>query len=529
MAYQGVYGRGLTASSVASSLKDLDNYIGSQSYWQYGENLLASQYTNTEFSLQRQYEDAINKAYASSQKQRQILEESNLVGQARSEYQKAIESAYNSAYESYRQSLAEGRQSNIENYSTAINNFNSSLVERAENFAEFGNEHYEYLKYLYDTYYANMSEAQGPWKNDIFRNEFIVTNTNPVDGKAIFDEEGNPVTDDQGNQLYEHLRSMQSLYNTSMDEEGMYTSVYDENGALTPYGRAYFDMIENMEYGEDVTTFGDWLYGSNQELWEYMYESPNIFDTTSSQYGNIGTFKELTGREASDYTYSIAEHFNAMSKGQIKSYFDSAYSKIDEVFSGSMKDRAQTAIDSSSQIVDELEKLSKDLGIQQDFGSGTWNELRNLIKNADSYVKSGGEMTGEFFGWLATGAVVGSGSAIASLATGPAAPIVGPILALIGVGAGIASGSVAVDQARTQNEQYANQIKDQLRNAVDIMVGYSLGKREGIEDLEQYSKDFANQMAQQRIDEAKNQQEIEEAEEKEREKRSRDKWLNQLL
>lgn len=534
MAYQGIYGRGLTASSLANSLRELDDYVGSQSYWQYAEGKLASQYNEANLAYENQYRNAIDEAYASSQRQRRAAQNVGLVGQASEEYSRQISDAYQKAYESYQKSLEEGRQQTFESYMSSVGELNQTMTTRAENFAEFGNKHYEYLQYLYNKYYANSDKPYGPWQNDIFRNEFIVTNTDPNDGRPMFDEEGNPVTDEQGNQLYEHLRSIQSLYNASTDEEGTYTSVYDKDGALTPYGRMYFDMIENMEYGGDVETFGDWLYSEDPELWKYMYESRNVFDISGQQYGNVGTFKELTGREASDYSYSIAEHFSAMSQGTIKSYFTSAYDKINEVFSGSMKDRAQTAINNSGQIVDQLEKLANDLGIQQDFGSGTWDELRNLIKNVDSYVKSGGEMTGDWFNSVfetsSSAAILGGAmGGAAGLMFGPAAGItssvgavggafIGAVAGLIG---GIVQGSINVDKSRKQNEQYANQLRDQLRYVVDSMVGYSLGKREGVQNLTQYGQDFANQMAQQRINEANKSRMEREEERKENEEQAK--------
>ena len=490
MEYKGVYGRGLTKSSITESLMELDT--GTKGgYWEETAKSYSDQLREGLKSYGGAFNEAVDEAYGAYQRQQRFLNQSDVVGTGKSAFNESLRSSYLSAYDTYRQNLSEGASGLYENYTNQLQTLSDTLDERANNFAEFGNKHYEYLQYLYNKYYISSNQAYGPWSQGWFKNMFVVTNTDPVDGKPVFDENNNPVTDEQGNQLYEHLRSMQSLYNASTDEEGVYTSVYDDDGYLTEFGRAYFDLIENMEYGEDAETFGDWLYKNNQELWEYMYESPNIFDTTASQYGNVGTFKELTGREARDYEYSIAEHFSAMSKGTIKSFFNDIYSKIDEVFSGNLKDVAQTAVDNAGQIVDQLEKLANDLGIQEDFGDNTWNELRNFIKMTDKYTKSGGKMTGDFFAGFTTGAGAGSAGAMASIVTGPAAPFIGPILALIGVGSGIGLGSTAVDNDRKQNEFYANQLKNKLKRAVDIMVGYSLGKREGVENPLQYGYNFA--------------------------------------
>ena len=489
----GIYGRGLTKSSIAQSLRSVDNGANG-SYWDETVNNLNRSYDAVRDAYSEQFNDAIDQAYAAKRRRDSLINMSTVVGGGKQALLGQSDASYEQAYDAYRQSIAEQNQSLAESYAEDIDTLQATLDQRAENFANFGNMHYNYLEYLYNKYYVDSEQPSGPWTNDVFRQMYLTTDTTP-EGTPLFDDAGNPILDENGNQLYEHLRSMQSLYNTSYNDEGTYTSVYDENGYLTEFGKMYFDMIENMEYGNDAETFGDWLYQQDQDLWEYMYESPNIFDS-SSDSTNAGTFRELTGRDARDYTYSIAEHLGALSKGTIKGFFNDVYSNIDNTFSGNLKDRAQSAVNNSEQIVDQLAKLTKDLGLETEFGDSTWDALKSTIKQADAYIKSGGEMTGDWFAntfsttltMTGAGAALGAGggSIVPGAGTGAGA-IAGTIIgAIVGFFGGLIDSSIKTDNQRKQNEQFFNQLKAQLQKAVDQVVAYSLAKHDNTTDLQPY-------------------------------------------
>lgn len=490
----GVYGRGLTKNRIAQLLQNVDTGQ-TGSYWDETIAGINKSYDEARDLYASQFNEAIEQAYASRRRNESLINMSTAVGGGKQALLGQADSAYEQAYDAYRQNLSKQNQALMEGYTQDVQEQQNTLEQRAENFATFGNMHYDYLQYLYNTYYLDADKPSGPWTNDVFRQMYLTTDTNPKDGVPVLDENDKQVVDEEGNPLYEHLRSMKSLYNTSYDEEGTYTSVYDENGYLTEFGKMYFDMIENMEYGQDVETFGDWLYQKDQDLWEYMYESPNIFDS-SSDSTNAGTFRELTGRDARDYTYSIAEHLGALSKGTIKGFFNDVYSDIDSVFSGSLKDRAQSAVNNSEQIVDQIAKLTKDLGLETEFGDTTWDALKSAIKQADSYIKSGGEMTGDWFAntfsttltMTGAGAAIGAGggSIVPGVGTGAGAiagTIIGDIVGFVG---GLIVSSVNTNNQRNQNEKFATQLKSQLQNTVDKVVAYSLAKHDGSSDTQKY-------------------------------------------
>lgn len=506
----GIYGRGLTKQSILQSLRTMDNGQ-TGSYWDESVRDLNKYYDDIRDVYSGQFNEAIDQAYASKRRRDALINMSTVVGGGKQALLGQSDLSYQQAYDSYVQNLAEQNQSLLQSYSENLNNIQATLDERAENFATFGNLHYDYLKYLYDKYYLENENPTGPWTNDVFSQMYLTVDTTP-EGTPLFDDKGNAITDESGNQLYEHLRSRQSLYNVAYDDEGTYNSIYDKNGFLTPFGRQYFDMIENMEYGNDAETFGDWLYQKDQDLWEYMYQAENIFDKSSDKT-NAGTFRELTGRSSRDYTYSIAEHFGALSKGTIKGFFNDIYSNIENTFRGNLKDRGQSAINNSEQIVDQIAKLTKDLGLETEFGDDTWESLKSAIKQADSYVKSGGEMTLDWFTTtysltqataaagvglgLAVGAIGGGtagtallpglgtagGTAAGSAAGVAAGAIIGGIVGLIG---GIITSSVTTDKQRKVNEQYASQLKSQLQSTVDQIVAYSLAKRDNSNDIQKY-------------------------------------------
>lgn len=477
MADYGTYGRGLTAKGVANTLREADDYVGSQSYWQYAEGQAESLYEGTENTLQLSYNRAINEAYASSIKQREIMNNSRLVGQGRAAYEKDISDAYQQAYESYQQSLAEGRQQNIESYQQGILSLQNQLQKRSQQFANLGEAHYNYAKYLFDTYYDNEGNT-GPWSDFDWQDVFLTTDS---DGTV-------------------RLKTKDELYNTSyIDEDGrrIYNSVYDENGELTEFGRRYFDILENYSYGKGETSFANWLYDTNKDLYSFAFEEPNYYDI-SSDGTNLGTFKELTAREADDYSYTVAEHLGGMSKGTINGYFNDINSKINEVINGDIRGGAiKETYDSFESVVTKLEDLANKLGISEDIKEEiSFDEIRSAISNAKSESKNPGKMAGDFFGQV--GIVAGSSAASVAAMGGTIGAVAGSIIpgagtalgAGIGAGigalvgaiggfiAGVVKGSYDVVTQQNKNEALAIQIKEQLQSVIDSMVSYSIAKRD---------------------------------------------------
>lgn len=475
MADNGVYGRGLTRPGVADALRKTDDYYGSQSTWNMLENQADVDYATQNAALESDFKDYVYQAYGSAMQQKQIAENIGLVGQGRVAYDKSVENAYQEAYDTYRYKLSEKQSENYQNYIKQMNQINEELYTRAENFATLGNTLYDYAEYMYKTYYGNAESSF--WNNP--------------DAKRIF------LTPDENAPGQMRLRTKDELYNYNVyvdpeTGEEEVRSIYDEQGNLTGFGRDYFDILENFNYKNtgNETTFGSWLYENNKDLYDWAFEEQNLYDVSTGGR-NVESWHELTGRDAMDYQYSVAEHFGSMSKGTIKSFFNDVSSKIDNVFSGSMKMGAKSAITSSKDIVSDLENLAVQLGIADDFEKQgfSFEKLSGSLDLLLDGVKDNGEMTGDWFGrwgqWIGGGAGAGMivGGIAGTVAGGPLMGVatgatVGAIGAIVGAIGGIIHASIDTSNQREQNEQFANQAKQQLKSAINQMVNYSVAKSE---------------------------------------------------
>lgn len=478
MAYSGVYGRGLTASQVAQSLRELDN-MGQSNYWDETANQYAEQYKSGLNILKSSYDEAIEQAYASNRQQQRQLSMTDIVGAGRSELGAELRGAYESAYESYTNSLYEGQQNLIGTYYEQLTNLSSQLQERAENYAKFGNMSYDYLQYLYNTYYTGDTSSDF-WNNEVFKSMFIKQTTNPGDdpnAMPVLDAAGEQVTDEDGNPLYYTLKSRGELFNASLDEGGEYTSIYDENGYLTEFGRTYFDLIENYNYGNDVSTFGDWLYETDQDLWTYMYETPNVYDESTSGY-NIETWHELTGRSASDYDFSVADNLSGIPKSFLENSFKSYSSKLDEALNiGNTEDRLQAVIDTAPTLASNLEKVAKEMGVYDDEMASQIEQFKETISKISDEYKDKGELTTDFFQGLITSEGV-LGGAVGALGSNPATAPFAVLIASIGfIGNAIKSG-IDVYNSQQNNALLANNLRDAYVKSVNSMAEIAYRKRE---------------------------------------------------
>ena len=482
MAYEGVYGRGLTKQAVLNTLRGVDDTVTSSNTWTEAENAVASEYTSTQQQLSSAYQDYLAEAYAESQRQKNLYGGLGLVGQAADAYQDAINQAYLSAQKEYQSSLYSAQSESYEQYLQNMQAIQEEMNTRAENFAQFGNLHYDYLQYLYKTYDPNAEGAMetGLWSNPRWQK------------LLVYDEETNSY----------NLRDAADLYNakTHSGEEGeiVYDSIYDENGVLTPFGREYFDLIENYGYGgEDylqgrVTPFTEWLFGENPELYSYMYETNNYADI-SSDGTNVGTFREITGRSSDDYTYSVAEHFGGMDRGTIKGFFKDINEQIDTAFSKNLKNKGADSIKEAIDMVDSIQNLARELGIEDAISEQmSFTTLRDNLDEAYKEAKRIGTMTGDWFldlwNWTWKGGAIGAGiggglgsipgsavPGVGTLAGASAGALAGGVAgALVGFVGGIISASIGTDEQRNKNKELATESKNQLKNVVDAMTNYSI-------------------------------------------------------
>lgn len=477
----GFYGRGLRATDIKSALYGADNYREGN-YWSTASKNLLGSYDESNRLLERDYSNALMEAYSSKIKQQGSISSSGIVGAAKGELLENTELAYQQAYEAYKNNLAKNKQNVLESYVKQSEELNKLMTERSQMFSKYSEKYYDYLQFLYDEYYADAeANKDNIWNNPLFRSKYLTPN---------YDEEGNVID--------YSLRSKEDLYNPIYEEnpetgEKEYYSLYDEEGNLTSFGIDYFDQLENYMQ-RDVKTFGNWLYETDEELYNWAYTpGENIYDWSSYDGTNAGTFRELVGRESSDRLYSFAERASGLTTGQIKGIYSDVSTKFEELSNLNFKDNGKQFLTESKGIIDEIEKLSKDLGIQSDMETimgMSWDSARDSIDDALKYVKDSGEMAGDWFknfgGFLGVGAAAPGASMAAAVHGGAtiagaaaSVPWIGwAILGVMAVG-GIVSASIATDEQRKLNEQLSKSIQYNFNNMLRNMVDYSVAKRSG--------------------------------------------------
>ena len=459
MAEKGIYGRGFTASDMASALLKADD-TKTGSFWTEASDALSLSYSKSLESVNRQYDEAILQAYRASEQNKQFAGTYGLVGLGRGALISSQDAALMEAYNTYKMKQAEQQSELYQNYLSGQQNLQAALQERAENFVSLEQSYYDYAKYIYDEYYGN--------RNANIQNPFDVNA--PVNWNWLltqsYDEEGNPVVDEEGNPIME-LRNRQDLY----------SELYDEHRNLTGKGTMFYDLIENRQY-QGVTSYGQWLQETNPELYSWAYDpNQNIYDS-SSDNTNAGTFRELTGRSSTDYDYTWIEHVAALDEGEIKSVFEPMTEKLNELANVNMKDKAAGYLDAMKPAVQEVKKLALELGIYQDMErmGVDWNKLMSLPEEMRKQVKTGGQMAENWFrDYLFDTALAG----IAGFVGGSAVPVIGNTAgAVLGLAAGatggIVHGSVDVDEQRKSNEITGNYVRDTFSNLMRAMTQFAV-------------------------------------------------------
>lgn len=516
------------------------------------QQALYRQGEQAKYDYSQDYNEALAKAYQSSLNQRAGLLGSNVISGYKEQNLSAMDIALDEAYKSYtrqfnqnignvEQTVGKGvtdtltninkaRQSaqsdiedittNLETVRNYINKQNEALsdelMSEAENMEKTFNAIGDYYTYLYNQYFD-----KGVSKVDERDNPFL----NNPEMRMMYLDEGV----DEAGQPYYRLKSVDEMSSTFYDK--------DNEGKLTlnERGRKFYDQFLNYNPTDlfmrddqgnlttqkrtdfNVNDFSTWLKGKNEDLYSWLTSYDEYNSNVTGQ--KAGTFREMLGLKADDYTYSYLEHAAAMDRTAVDKMFKN-FDTYNENINKAIKDFTAD-IDKLDPTKDfgtigsKYNKFKDDIASQM---TSTLNEYKkvlsslgvtefdNLIDSFTSAIKSGDskdlgevqklydEASRQLSIQHATGTGVGAvgGAALGAGIGSAILPGLGTIIgALVGAAAvGTTTSLTAKEMNKDETNRYATELKAGYKKyAAQLQTGYNELVAGLINDLASKGKD----------------------------------------
>ena len=439
-----------TASGYKKALEESERDI-------FGNRTWSQQYANIDYARQKaeaaisqQYGEDIAKAYQAATVQRGAIADTALGEGVKGMLQSDISSALSSAYDKYMSNLQTNTATLQSNIEQSYSEIDKMLEERAEKFAEFDPEHYNYLKYVSEW-------LEEPGREDA-REKFY---SNPLWSKFFnIDEQGNAT-----------LRSWEDLSRPVYDpQSGEYVSFYDNEGNLTRYGKDFYQLVETYYEsqmpveGETLPpSFASYLYSEKPDLYKWINED-NIYGVALNSFAenkNIGAFRQMLGIRSDADTYNFLENFGGLTSQEINDTFGEVFGALDKLKAGE-----DFSVNDLDNIYTKMKEDFKTLGL-----TGDWNEADMKLKELKEQLRTAEQTVSDADASLLATDLLGGLMLIAGTiltATGFAAPL--GAYAFVGGTATLAAGNISTgidaDLAKKDIESLKAQFKETYLNAL---------------------------------------------------------------
>lgn len=461
-------------------LNDYRNISGSRTFGSmYAANELAGM--RAAQNVEQQYGEQIGQAYKSAMAQRSNILSSNLGTGYKEAMLGDTEQYLSQAYNQYMSKLAEAKQTIASNVSKADEEITSIVDTTAKNKAAYGNALFDY----YDAYLAEKQNTLDEESYKKFMHSALWDKYYTYDfgtdtqAKADYDvaraavDRGEMTEDELFEKFWQYRRAktraeLTAVAYDEVDGRKEYSSLYDEEGNLTLAGVDFFDQLENFaatRKGEGQS-WSEYLQATKPELYDWA-SSYNPYNVGPDNMTYAGSFRTMTGRTSTDYTYSFLERFGGLTEKQTKS----AFSRIYKDFNKKASDININDIDS---MLSEFEQISKEIGLTQE--DVNWKDIRwqvsqyvNDAKQAHQDAKDAKIRSGLA---IATGVLAIIAGAIVTTASFGAAGGVGATIAVGGL-SGIAAGLDDIENitnAEEREKAYEKVAQNEYLRAVTAMV-----------------------------------------------------------
>lgn len=412
-----------TASQAKTNLYNENRDYYNRKTW---ENLLSQNQQSAvaaENQLVKDYTQASTAAYTSYLQNRANIENSALFGESKQKMLLDNRINLEEAYNTYRQNLAKGQEEISERYQSNISAIDTELTKEAQNYNEYENLHYDYLKELFENSPQLYNDPRfahyitRDYEVDPETNEYIV---DPETGEYVQKDPRVKTVDELYNDMY--------TYNAETGE-------YEMNQAAVDY----YDMIENLalEGIQGARSWQSFLEETNPELAEWATSADQYNYTTAGT--KAGSFKTMTGRESTDFAWSYAERMTGVKVQQLNEQFDSFKTKFEDTvkeLKGDEGDLTKTKdnVTSISNMVKEVGGLLDDYGIKKSIEQQINMSFDEFADKLASAANSTSSTSGTV--WNTVGQVLGAtaaGGLAGAAIGGPAAPITAVMGAITGM------------------------------------------------------------------------------------------------
>lgn len=449
-----------TASQVKTNLYNENRDYYNRKTW---ENLLSQNRQSAvaaENQLVKDYTQASTAAYTSYLQNRANIENSALFGDSKqnmlSENRINLEEAYNT----YRSNLAKGEQEVSEQYQENVSAIDQALETEAQNYLDYENLHYDYLKELFDKspqLYNDPRFAQYITRDKVLNEETREWEIDPDTGEYVYQDPRLKTIDELYKEMY------------TLNNE---TGVYKMNQAAVDY----YDMVENLAAYESIEGARSWqsfLEETNPELAEWAASADQYNYTKAGT--KAGSFKTITGRESTDNAWSFAERMTGVKASEINKQFTDfkeAYEKASNSMKGDEGDLTSTKenVTNVANLTKEIGNLLSKYGIDQDIKNATGIDFDSLYDNLISAANSTDSTSGAVWSTVSDVLTAGLTGVMGGFVVGGGPTPVGMISAIaIGV-TSIITSTINASNELDKKVSNANELNKQTEQMFDNLL-----------------------------------------------------------
>lgn len=355
-----------TESQAKKHLLESNRDYNNRLTWQNAIAGVNAQAAQAQSQLNQQYINASTDAYVQYLQNKNALQGSDVVGVGREQLLQQTELALRDAYNSYAQSLQEGRIDIQDNQLNALSNIESELELQAKNTAAYTNAHISYLQKLWEDY----QNGENTLFNDPNWSKYLRYT------KPLLNKKGEQMRDNEGNLLYDTTQP------SLLDDAELTAMLFDEKG-LTYQGADFFDQLENEIAQYDTgLSWSDYLKETDPELFEWA-QTYNPYNYTA-EGTNAGTLRTMYGMASDDYTYQFAERLAGITEEELTAVYDEVFKNLDLseiVFEGDELSKYLLGVDENGIVntknMKSLKSMINKIGLDYDSDE----QLKQLVDN----------------------------------------------------------------------------------------------------------------------------------------------------
>ena len=413
-----------------------------------------------EKQLVDQYTEASTEAYTSYLKNRSAIEGSNLYGDSKQNMLLDNRINLEEAYNTYRQNLAKGEQEVSKQYQENVSAIDQALETEAQNYLDYENLHYDYLKELFDKspqLYNDPRFAQYITRDKVLNEETREWEIDPETGEYVLQDPRLKTIDELYKEMY------------TLNNE---TGVYEMNQAAVDY----YDMVENLAAYESIEGARSWqsfLEETNPELAEWATSADQYNYTAAGT--KAGSFKTITGRESTDNAWSFAERMTGVKASEINKQFTDfkeTYEKARNSMKGDEGDLTSTKenVTNVANLTKEIGNLLSKYGIDQDIKNATGIDFDSLYDNLISAANSTNSTSDVV--WSTVGDVLTAGltGAMGGFVVGGGPTPVGMISAIVTGVTSIITSTINASKELDKKVSNANELNKQTEQMFDNLL-----------------------------------------------------------